>query len=73
MKHAQIVIRAMENESPLCKRLIERLERKSRKRIDQHVLVFGTYLYETELFEIAMETIRLGVQRDSGEGRELGD
>jgi hypothetical protein len=54
----------MENESPLRKRLIERLE---------HVLVFGTYLYETELFEIAMETIRLGVQRDSGEGRELGD
>jgi hypothetical protein len=73
MEHTQIVVGAMEDEAPPREGFVERLEGKSRERIDQDILVFGADLDETEFFEVAMEAVRLGIQSDSREGGELCD
>jgi hypothetical protein len=55
----------VKDEPPLGKGFIKWLESESCQGIDKHVLVFCADLDEAELFEIAMEAIRFGIQSDS--------
>ena len=48
----------------------ERLERKAGERIDEQIVARDADLDEAELFEIAVQAVRLGIDRDAGVRRE---
>ena len=66
-KQAQIEIHALEHNFPLGQRAAERLQIDRGQRIDQMILAVEGQLDEAKLFEIAVQTVGLGIDRDAVE------
>ena len=62
--HAQIVVAAMENQWLLGERFQQSAQVQPAKRVDEVVLVGQRELNQTDLCEIVVQTIRLGVHGD---------
>jgi len=71
-QQAQIKIHSLENNLLVCEQRAERLEIDSGERIDQNIFAVEGELNEAELFEIAVQTVGLGVDRDALEMTQAG-
>ena len=64
-EQAQIEIHSLQHDFPLGERSAERLQIERCERIDQHVLAVEGQLDETQLFEITVQTVGLGIDGDA--------
>ena len=64
-EQTQIEIHSLQHNFALGERSAERLQIERCERIDQHVLAIEGQLDETQLFEIAVQTVGLGIDGDA--------
>src|SRR6185503_1447157 len=64
-QQAQIKIHSLEDNLLFREQRAERLEIDSGQRIDQNIFAIEGELNEAQLFEIAVQTVGLGVDRDA--------
>ena len=62
---AQIEVHSLQDNFLLREHRAERLEIDARERIDQEILLRKGELNEAKLLEVAVQTVRLGVDRDA--------